>query len=362
MQMFVNAAFLDHRMTGVQRHAWEILSRLRAAEFPLTLLAPPTLQVAPSYAPTLQADLKRVGFGAGNLWQQISLPQTLQANQLLWTPGGLPPLLARRHIITFHDISVFDHPEWFSRSYYLAYRMIVPLALRHAVHVFTSSQHSRERIVARIGVDRARITVVPSAATSQTGPADELSIRRVRTHYKLPERYILAVGSIEPRKNLSRLCEAVTQLFQHDPSFRLVLVGGRHNIYGDVTMPTAAREAFLPLGYVPDEDLGAIYAGARVFVYPSLYEGFGIPPLEAMAYGVPVITSYTTSLPEAVGSAALLVNPLDVTQIAFAIKQVWHDDTICRQLVAAGRQQVQAFSWERSTAIVQAVLRDLMSG
>lgn len=363
MQIIVNGKFLGDALTGVQRHAWEILSRLLMTRSDITVAVPQSLQVAPSYQPVDERWLSRFGAGGGHYWQQRVLPRHLRAHDLLWTPSGLGPLAVKRQVLTIHDLSFLDHPEWFSKSYALVYRLLLPLTMKRALHIFTSSEFSKRRIVERLRIPPERITIVPSAVSNliagDSAPPER--DEEIQALYNLPRRYLLALGSVEPRKNLARLIQAALLLRRDYPDLRVVLVGGQQAIYNQVAFPAEAEPIIQRLGYVPNDHLPAIYRRAEVFVYPSLYEGFGIPPLEAMACGTAVITSNQTSLPEVVGDAALMVPPTDVQAIADAIRRVLDEPQLKQRLIDSGHRRAAQFSWDDSTRIVADVLQRLAS-
>lgn len=359
--ILVSGKFLGDPLTGVQRHAWEIIRRLLAAKFPLSLIVPEALQIHASYKPVPTAGLMRRGNGRGHIWQQLVLPRQLEPVDLLWTPSGLGSLMVKQQVLTVHDLSFLDHPEWFSKTYSFVYRLLLPLVMRSALHIITPSTFSQHRISERLHIALDRISVIPNAVspTLAARPSSPLDEQKIRDHYSLPEQYILALGSIEPRKNLQGLIKAIQFLLPNNPTLRLVLVGGRAGIYGSVKFPAEVAGVVHQLGYVPNEHLSTIYRSARVFVYPSLYEGFGIPPLEAMACGAPVITSNTTSLPEVVDKAALTVTPTDVPALAAAIERVLHEPALRQQLIQAGYQRVAQFSWDQSAQQSAALLQRL---
>jgi glycosyltransferase involved in cell wall biosynthesis len=360
-QIIVNGKFLGDPLTGVQRYAWEIVSRLLNKTDQLTLVVPSSLQMNPAYTPSPNVHTKRIGWGKGHFWQQFVLPKRINPQCLLWTPSGLGPIMFRRQILTVHDLSFLEHPEWFSRKYRMVYGVLLPLAIKRAVHIITSSEFSKRRMIQRLNISPSRITVVPCAVSKflvlpQSGPDKS---KQIRARYSLPEHYVLALGSIEPRKNLRTLVEAILLIKGQHPDVKLVLVGGRASIYGRVDFPPEAEQVIQELGYVPDADLPVIYQAASVFVYPSLYEGFGIPPLEAMAAGTPVITSNTTSLPEVVGDAALTVPPTDACALAQAIQSVLTDRDLRQMLITRGSLRVSIFSWDRTAKQVHDLLERL---
>jgi glycosyltransferase involved in cell wall biosynthesis len=358
-RIIVNGKFLADPLTGVQRHAWEIITRLLAMQPAIKIAVPETIPIHPGYQPLDERWLLRWGTGTPHRWQQRVLPVYLRSQDLLWTPSSIGPITVRRQVLTIHDLSFLDHPEWFSTSYSLIYRWLMPWIMRRALHIFTSSNFSKQRIMQRLRIPAERITIVPSAVSNTIAHPAPQDDAEIEARYKLPQRYLLTLGSVEPRKNLARLLEAALLLRPDYPDLRVVLVGGQSGIYNQVHFPPAAEQILQPLGYVPDQHLHAIYRRAEVFVYPSLYEGFGIPPLEAMACGTPVITSNCTSLPEVVGDAALVVPPLDVQSIADAIRRVLEDSDLKRRLIDAGQRRAAQFSWDDSTRIVADVLQRL---
>jgi glycosyltransferase involved in cell wall biosynthesis len=360
--LLVNGRFLDRAPTGVQRHAWEVLCRLLDTDLRPKVVVPRDLEIAAGYGPVPAGQLVRMGQGHGYFWQQTHLARRV-GRRLLWTPSGLGPAGVRHQVLTLHDLAMLDHPEWFSRSYTMLYQLFLPAIARAALHIFTSSEFSRRRLIARLGVAPARISVVSSAVKPELcDPAlvTPEAVAAVRQRYDLPPRYVLAVGSMDPRKNLRGLAIAMQQVQSTDPDLALVLVGGQRAIFGDARLADVAPPQVRALGYVPDADLPALYASAEVFAYPSLYEGFGIPPLEAMAWGTPVVTANSTSLPEVVGAAAVLVAPEDPAAIAAGLRQVLTDDDLRARLRLAGRQQAARYSWDTAAEQVGTVLRRLV--
>lgn len=259
----------------------------------------------------------------------------------------------RRAVVTVHDIGYERYPQFYRPGEVKWLRLIMPLMVRHAALVLTGSEYSRQDIVRRYRVPSEKVVVVPYAAESIFHPVrDDARLHAVRARYDTGESFILCVSGIQPRKNLKTLIDAYVQLRQRGTiQHKLVLVGGKAWLYDETF--TAARDSgydqdLVFTGLVPDDDLVALYNAADVFVYPSIFEGFGLPPLEAMACGTPVITSNTSSLPEVVGAAALLIDPLDREQLAIALARVLSDATLRARLSAQGLQRSNAFSWERT--------------
>ena len=288
----------------------------------------------------------------GHAWEQLRLPGLLGAEDRLWSPAGTGPLSVTRQAVTIHDVSVLSHTEWYPGSLRLWYRLFLPRLARRAGVILTVSEHSKSAIVRRLGVPEARVKVVSNGVNPCQfrfcDPAE------VRVRYGLPDRYILYVGSLEPRKNVERLVQAWNRLTDIR-DVQLVLAGRPG---GASAPPFVARPHWRVrmLGFVPDEDLPALYAGALFFVMPSLYEGFGLSVLEAMACGAPVIASQAGALPEVTGQAALQVDPTSVEGMTEAIRSLLLDGELREELRQKGLERAGQFSWERAARQVRDIL------
>ena len=276
----------------------------------------------------------------------------------------MPPYCPCPAVVVIHDISYEDHPEFFNPLEARRMKWLIRASARRAAHILTLSEYSKTQIAERYAVPPERITVTPAAAASAFRILDDpAALQASRARLGVTAPFIVAVGNVQPRKNLIRLMHAYARLRRsgrvgHD----LVLVG-QPTWKGSAILETAKSlgiEAFVKhTGYVSEEDLVALYNAADVFIYPSLYEGFGLPIVEAMACGTPVITSNVTSLPEVAGTAALLVDPRSEDDIAAALDRLLHDETLRRTLRAAGLARAKAFTWEKMTAETVAVYRAL---
>ncbi len=265
----------------------------------------------------------------------------------LWTPC---PVVA-----TIHDLS-FEHlPQTFTRRSRAQLRLTVRRTARTASHLIASSEYSRRDIIETYAIKESRVSVAPLAAPNHFAPVtnkEELS--RVRAAYRIEGEYILAVGSVQPRKNLPRLIAAYANLRRtrtHAKLPALVLVGKLGWLYEDTLRAIEEHQVSDDVrwtGYVPESDLPALYTSATCFAYPSYFEGFGLPPLEAMQCGAPVIAGNRTSLPEVVGDAGLLVDPFDVEAIADALARVIDDEGLRAEMRLKGLAQARKFSWSRT--------------
>ncbi len=272
----------------------------------------------------------------------------------------LPPLRVPT-VLTVHDLIYERYPQHHKRKNYWYLRATMPLYCRRASALIAISEATRADLAHYYGIDPARVAVIPEAAAPQFRPQPPEQIAAVRRRYKLPGRYLLAVGTIEPRKNLGRLVDACGPLFAAGLAEGLVLVGGK----GWLTEPFFAHLAQVPWRervIVADEDLPAVYAGAVCTVQPSLFEGFGLPVLEAMACGSPVCASAAGSLPEVGGDAASYFDPEDVSAITAALRAVLEDDLLRARLAARGVARAAAYSWARTAQETVAVYRRAIAG
>jgi glycosyltransferase involved in cell wall biosynthesis len=322
---------------GVERWARELAGRLPA-------LRPGAYAVV--------APRPRLTHRAGHAWEQAALPwraARLRAAALL-CPANLAPAAAQNVVLVLHDAAALRHPGWYSRAFAAWQRAILPVLARRARRVITVSEFSRGEITELLGVLPDRVTVVPGGVDPRFSPAADAAAARAALG--LPERYVLCVASHTARKNLGALVPAARAL---GPEGIEVVVAGGHR-------PQFAREAGLDglwlLGHVDDSLLPGLYAGAEAFALPSRYEGFGLPVLEAMAAGTPVVASNTGALPEVCGSAARLVEP-EGEAVAAALGALLADARERDRLRAAGLERAGAFSWERTAREVDAVVAEV---
>ncbi len=263
----------------------------------------------------------------------------------------LLPLRRIPTVLTVHDLIFRQLPEHHKplNRWYLNYTL--PLYCRRADHIIAVSEATRQDVVQAYNLAPEDITVVHEAADPRFAPQSPEAQDRVRRTYGLPERYCLYVGTIEPRKNLARLLTAWAPLYEAGESPPLVIVGKRGWLaepFFAALEDSPARDGVILTGYVVDGDLPAIYSAATIFVWPSLYEGFGLPPLEAMACGTPVLCARASSMPEVVGNAALLFDPEDVGALEVSLRQLLEDPALQIDLRSRGLARAARFSWERA--------------
>jgi len=266
-------------------------------------------------------------------------------------------------VLTVHDLIFHLFPEHHKPLNYWYLNLALPLYCRRATAIIAVSEATRRDLVRCWGLDPARITVVHEAADPRFRPAPPEAIAEVRRRYGLPPRFLVTVGVIEPRKNLTRLLDALAILRRAD-DVHLVIVGGKGWLTTEFFRKLesfAHRQAVTLTGYVPDEDLPAVYSAAMLCVQPSLYEGFGLPLLEAMVCGVPVVCSRASSFPEIGGDAARYFEPTNAEDIAEAIRSVWRDEALRVEMQARGLAQAARFSWARAARETMAVYKRVLS-
>ncbi len=327
----LNARFYSHRPTGMQRYAIELARRFGESLIPIQPKSP-------------------LRGSAGHLWEQFYLPSAVGGN-LLWSPNNTGPLAVRSQVCTFHDLIPIERPEWFTRAFAAWYRLLLPRLARKAQHLIAISEFTRRRIIELFGVPESKVSVVLNGVDEGFRPAGPELIREAREALRIPTpHYLLCVGSLEPRKNTERLIRAWAIAQARVPDdISLVIAGGSGSklVFSGEPVASMAPRTHLT-GYVPEKYLSALYSGAVAMLYPSLYEGFGLPPLEAMACGCPVITSNTTSLPEVTADAALLVDPEVAEAIAETIVRVVDDVRLRESLRTKGLARAAQLSWDES--------------
>lgn len=289
------------------------------------------------------------------LWHRLHFPLPATwitgAVDLFYAPDFLLPPLPRkvRKVVTIHDLSFLRYPETFTPQLRDYLTQAVPRSVQRADRVLTDSIWTRNDVVELLNVDSERVTALHLGVSDAFGPtAEPGERRRLNATYQLGDiPYILAVGTIQPRKNYGRLIEALDRVRER-VEIVLVIVGRPAWLSEPILEAAAARPHVKLLGFVNDGDLPALYRQAGVFAYPSLYEGFGLPPLEAMACGTPVVASNASSVPEAVGAAGLLHDPLDTDTLAAALHRLLTDADLRTDLRAQGLSRAAQFTWTRT--------------
>ena len=362
MQIIVNARFLTQKVTGTQRFAINISRELKKLRPDTIFLAPPAILNRDLAA---ELDVKIIGslnyriyqklhLPANLLWEQINLPKWLKkrGNPPLLSLVNLAPIFYANNFITIHDLAFRLYPQYFSRRFAFLYNLTVPRLARSAQRIFTVSQYSKKTLVQQLKIPAEKITVSYNAVDTDCWT----SLHSQPSPYSWP--YILAVGALEPRKNLTRLIAAFQKL--NNDNLRLVIVGSankevfkKKNISSpDNKISPTNQQHVVFTGHLTDPQLNALYSHAVCFCYPSLFEGFGLPPLEAQAQGCPVIVSNRTSLPEVFAASALYCNPENINDIKEQLETILKDNKLRQSLITAGYENLKRFSWKKSARII----------
>ncbi len=380
MQVAVNALFLHYPYSGIGQYLLRLMSSLGAA-YPTDrywLLVPPGAFELPRLPPNVEVREVPLHTPGGRrlekfLWEQRVFPHTAQqmGADLLHIPYFATPLhQPLPTVVTIHDMIPFRLPVYMTSGPVRIYQSLVSRASRRATRIITVSEYSRQEIQELLGVPNERIQVVLEAAGEHFRPCDDpQALAQARQRYGLGPRYLLYVGGFDARKNVQRLVEAFAQFQEKNPDSDLqLMIAGDTSRLGGATYPdwrplaqTLGIMERIRTGLITDADLPLLYSGAAVYVFPSLYEGFGLNPLEAMACGAPVVCSDRTSLPEVVGDAAVLADPTEPAALAAALKRVLQDSSLQAQLRARGLERAARFSWERAAHATRAVFLDALA-
>jgi glycosyltransferase involved in cell wall biosynthesis len=277
----------------------------------------------------------------------------------------MPPVSPCPAVVTVHDISYRLYPQYFPVRVRWMLSLLVPFSMRRAEKVITVSHSAKRDILTHYNIPETKVAVTHEAAARHFRQLDQVQARaEIKTRYGIDADFVLSVGNLQPRKNVRGLIEAYAQMpASLRGRYKLVIVGQALWHHSDIYQAVADRGLLADViftGYVPERDLVLLYNAASLFAYPSLYEGFGLPVLEAMACGTPVVTSCVSSLPEIAGDAALLVDPADVAAISSAVTRVLSDPELAQRLSAAGLERARSFSWQRTALETLRVYRQAL--
>ncbi len=332
-------AAVRREIGGVERFAREMALRLPA-------LRPDRYRVIAPPPP--------LAHGAGHLWEQFVLPLEARSAALLLSPANLAPILYPRNVAVIHDAAALSHPEAYSAAYVAYQRGLLPAIVARARLLVTVSEFSRRELSSTLGAAAERIIVIAEGVDERFTPSADAA--PVRGRHGLTRPYVLAVGTASARKNPEALAAVAVALAERGVD--LVLAGSGRGYLREE--PAAGAAPVRRLGYVEEEDLPGLYAGADAFLMPSLYEGFGLPCLEAMASGVAVVATDAGALPETCGDAALLIGARETRGLVEAVLRVLDDEELRRRLIAEGRARASGFGWDRAAARLDAALASLL--
>lgn len=336
--VIINGRFLSQKMTGVHRYAYEMCCALKRAGVNFLVVSPKN--ILPIY--DICFDLEKCGKYNSHFWEQIELPFYLKKkykNHLLISFTGLGSIFHRKMICTVHDISFLVHPEWFSKTYYFTYKWLTPISIKRALKIITVSEFSKNELISKFGIPLDKICVVYNAVTPK------VTSNQPNTHSR--KNYILTVSSLDPRKNFKRLIEAYNLM--NDSRYKLYIIGKKDRVFKDIDFEGLEQNTnIIFTGYVSDEQLAQFYSKASLFIYPSLYEGFGIPNLEAMKNDCPIVISDIPPHREVCGDAAIYFNPLDIEDMANKMSALLDNDSLRNEMKERGKARTKLFSWDKS--------------
>jgi len=354
----INAHLLSgresYRSAGIHHYILHLLRHLGSVRGGIHVTG---LVGASAVLPRTEVDLIRSSQNTKDPWRRIVWEQVIQPRavarigaDVVHGPAFVGPLASPCPlVITIHDLSFIRFPRLFRRSNRLYLTVMTRLSARRSSRLIAVSEHTAKESAQLLGVDRNKITVVYHGVDARFRPLPEDEVAAFRERRGLPEAFVLFVGTLEPRKNLERLIEAFAQLKRSE--YKLIIAGGKGWLFDDLFAKVdelGLSDVVLFPGYVSNDELALWYNAATIFAYPSVYEGFGMPVTEAQACGTPVVTSITSSLPEAAGEAAILVDPYDVEAIAAGMKQIIDDNDLRRQLGEQGVKHTERFTWSQT--------------
>ncbi len=348
MNIFINARFLSQPLTGVQRYATEFVKALDnlietgqidKTKYSFVLLGPKNIK---SELNLKHIPIKKIGILTGHLWEQFELPFYAK-NGLLLCLCNTGAIFKRNKIVVIHDAQVFALPQNYSFAFRLWYKLLFPILGRFVKQIITVSSFSRSELIKYCKFNPKKIQVIYEGKEHILSITPDKSIFKKNVIGDKP--YILAVSTMSKNKNFNSIVQAIENRKQLD--FDMLIVGGKNShVFGQtqIALPDFVKR----LGYVSDGELRVLYEHASCFVYPSLYEGFGLPPLEAMACGCPVIVSNAASLPEVCGDAAIYCDPYSVEDIANKIELLLADKNLQQQMRLKGIERAKTFTWEKA--------------
>lgn len=271
--------------------------------------------------------------------------------ELIHFPDHILPLwpIRAKTVITVHDLAFVKYPQFYNFTKRWYKNLLAPSSINRADKIIAVSQTTKRDLIGQYDIPEDKIKVIYNGVADKFKPLDlgEAEKERRKKKYSF-KRFLLFVGTIEPRKNLKGLIESFSEISKKEPDLGLVICGKLGWLTGDILNAMSKHPNILYLKYVSDEDLVELYNLAEIFVYPSFYEGFGFPPLEAMACGTPVIAGRTSSLPEVLGEAAWFIDPQDPRQIAQAIEKLLNDLGLCQNMIEKGFKQARTFTWKKT--------------
>ncbi|MCU5459090.1 glycosyltransferase family 4 protein [Bacillus cereus] len=356
MKIYINGRFLTQKITGVQRVAHEIVKQLDNvnAGMEIIILVPKnTVQRIEIGFKNIK--IKEIGFLKGHLWEQLELP-LYTMNDLLINFCNTAPLFKKNQIVYIHDAAVYSRPTGYSKNFVRWYKFLYLCTSKFSRKIITVSNFSKDDLIKHLPNLKDKITVSHIAVDHMDNVGFDDSV--LSKNGLKEKQYLLAVSSMHPNKNFNLIIKTLEEM--NDFNEQIVIAGGQNTkVFSNTFVKKNPNVKFV--GYVTDEQLKSLYSKARAFIFPSYYEGFGLPPLEAMGLGCPVIASTAASIPEVCGEAAIYFNPESSVELKECISKIYKNDQIVEEMRHKGLQRKGTFSWEQTTKILLNELKNINS-
>jgi glycosyltransferase involved in cell wall biosynthesis len=354
MNVIVNSRFLTQKITGVQRFGIEVSRRLANLSGNFTFVSPHNV-----LHNKIAEELNVVCYGRlrGHFWEQIELPRFLKSrreNWLLLNLGNTGSLRYGNQITTIHDLGFLHNPAWYSKRFYMFYKFLIPRVINSSRIVITVSEFSKSELIIKLNVAEEKIKIAHNGVSP-------VFLKSAKERKKVGDsRFILMVSSIDPRKNMEGAIAAFGKL--EDKSIRLVIAGEKNRIFADSKIGNSLLESgrIRIIGVRDDESIRSLYTGAELIIFPSFYEGFGLPPLEAMACGCPCVVSNIASLSEVCGDAALYCDPYNIDDIAEKMNLILADTILRDGLIDRGYERAKGFTWDKTAENILNYIKEEM--
>lgn len=365
MNIIINSRFLTQPITGVQRYAREVTRELiKLNKNEVILVAPKNIRQTNFEGFPVTTTLTSL---TGHAWEQLVLPRyfNILGAKVLFSPGNTGPLRVSNQVVTIHDAAVFKRPEGFNNTFVKWYKFLLPRLAKKVGKIITDSEFSKTELVESLKISPEKIVPIHIGVGEIFKPQLKDELEEFKKKKGLPERYILALGSRSKNKNFYGIIKAWDLLVKQRKiqTLSLVIAGGISSTLQNDGLSILINKSsrIYDFGYVLDEELPQLYSGAEAFVFPSFYEGFGLPPLEAMACGTPVVVSNTASLPEVIGDVGIYVDPYSIEDIASGIYKVITDKELQSNLSSKGIERAKKFTWKNTTKKTLKVFEEVVN-
>ncbi|GAA0129021.1 glycosyltransferase family 1 protein [Methanococcus maripaludis] len=356
MKIGIIADRLNRPLTGIGNYIYNLITEISISNKNIYIINYEENKIVPNVNKiTIKNPVSRISnksFYFWHLYLNYYLKKTNLDLDIIHSPENATPFttIRSKKVITVYDDIPFHFPEYFTKSTRYRHELLLQKTLNSSDKIISISENTKRDVINHFKIPEDKIKVIPLAANENFKKVDENETSKIKSKYNINFPFILYVGTLEPRKNIPSLLNAFYIIKKQGIPHKLVIAGGKgwkyKEIFETIDKLNLQNDVIFT-GYVPDEDLPGLYNAADLFVYPSLYEGFGLPPLEAMQCGTPVITSNTSSLPEVVGDAGIMINPYDVDELANKMYEVLTNEKLRKEMSKKGLERAKLFSWKK---------------